>query len=64
MEVRRLTVIGTGGDIGKGLDGKVRQANLSLYGSAETKRPMRNLLLLASGSLPGMCRKLVTRRIR
>src|SRR5207247_10642845 len=33
----QLTVIGTGGDIGKGLDGKVRQANLSLYGSAETK---------------------------
>ena len=33
----QLTVIGTGGDIGKGLDGKTRQTNLSLYGSAETK---------------------------
>ena len=33
----QLTVIGTGGDIGKGLDGKARQTNLSLYGSAETK---------------------------
>ena len=32
-----LTVIGTGGDIGKGLDGRARQTNIRLNGPAETK---------------------------